>query len=89
MNGLSMAAGHIRAATSTLLAAETAPLEWGLQALDLQAILEDLQVEPAYVPAGMSAAESLAAAVELLDRDRFSVPLGLWTRLQALVAQVA
>lgn len=91
MDALGAVYGHVRVATSELLAtdsAETARLELGLQALDLQAILEELEVEPVYVPPGLSAAESLAAAADLLDRHRAGVPLGVWSRLQALVTQV-
>jgi len=88
MSVLGEAFGHIRVATSELLAAAGAdapPVEVGLLALDLQEILEELEVEPAYVAPGLSASGSLAAAAALLDRDRVNVPLGVWSRLQALV----
>ena len=90
MTVLSEAFGHIRVATNELLVArnDAGALEMGLLALDLEAILEELDVEPVYIAPGLTASESLAAAAELLDRDRSHVPLGVWSRLQALVVQV-
>ena len=80
--------GHLRQAAHLLLA-EPDPsglaLELASGILDIENLLEDQGIEPAWVPAADSTADSLAAAGRLLGRAAEIVPSWVWPALVALL----
>lgn len=85
----SVALGHIRNATAALLGAadqSTDSLLWGIAGLDLQGLFGE--VWPAYIDDDLTAAESLAAAEQVLDQVVDEVPLAIWAGLRSLREQV-
>ena len=87
---LADALGHLRQAVHQLLA-EPDPtgqaLAFASQILDIENLLEELDIEPAWVPAAGTAADSLAAAGRLLGRRPDSVPSEVWPALRAIRVQ--
>ena len=87
---LADALGHLRHAAHQLLA-EPDPTGQALalasQILDIENLLEELDIEPAWVPAAGTAADSLAAAGRLLGRRPDSVPSEVWPALRAIRGQ--
>lgn len=83
-----MALGHVRNATWHLLNADTHPgvdgLILGLECLDLEALLNPDDTEPALVPPEPGPAASLAAASQLLAAHLDEVPPAAWAALCAL-----
>lgn len=86
-----VALGHVRNAAAGLLAVEDPSGEALFafaECVDVQDVLEGLGVVPVFVPEGLSPAESLAAASDLLERGPEVVPLGVWVALQGVRARV-
>ena len=92
MDAMSEAFGHVRSAAAELLKADDPSgdsLWMGAQALDLVEMFDELDVEPAVVGAGLSAAESLVFAAGLLEQERDRVPLAIWSQLRVLLDRVS
>lgn len=91
VESVGLALGHLRNAASGLLAVED-PTGEALfvfaECLDVEGLLGGLGVAPVFVPEGLSPAESLAAACELVDAAQPPVPLGVWAAVQGLRARV-
>lgn len=86
---LSLALGHIRNATETLLSNNSKraePLLLGISCLDLQSMFGGAQ--PAWIPNELTASESLARAEEELATILDDVPLAIWAELRSLREQV-
>jgi hypothetical protein len=85
---LGQALGHLRQAAHQLLV-EPDPtgqaLSLATEILDIENLFEELSVEPSWVPAGDSAADSLAAAGQLLGRTVEAVPSQVWPPLLAVL----
>lgn len=87
---LGVALGHVRNAAAGLLVVEDPSGESLFafaECVDVEDLLADLGVVPEVVPEGLSPAESLTAASDLLQGVG-SVPLGVWVALQAVRARV-
>lgn len=82
---LEVVAGYVRMAASGLLhsAANHHALQLGMRVLEVQALLEERRVEPAYLPGRLPPDQAVAAAVRLLEYD--PVEQGLHGRLAALL----
>lgn len=87
---LADALGHLRHAAHQLLA-EPDPTGQALalasQILDIENLLEELDIEPAWVPAAETAAGSLATAGRLLGQRPDIVPSKIWPALQAILVE--
>lgn len=87
---LGQALGHLRQAAHRLLV-EPDPtgqaLSLATEILDIESLLEELSVEPSWAPVGDSAADSLAAAGQLLCRAPEAVPSYIWPTLLAMLRQ--
>lgn len=83
-----LALGHVRNATWHLLNPDTSPgvegLLLGLECLDLEALLNPDDDDPALVPPEHGPAASLAAASRLLAAHLDAVPPAAWAALRAL-----
>lgn len=85
----SVALGHLRNATVALLGAadqSSESLLWGIAGLELQGLFGD--VWPACLDDDLTAAESLAAAEQVLGEVVDEVPLAIWVGLRSLREQV-
>lgn len=81
---LALALGHLRNATWQLLNDQSRDLVLGLDCLDLEALLNPDDLDPAIPPIEQDADRSLAAARTLLDQIPDEVPPAGWAALVAL-----
>ena len=92
MDALSVAYGHIRVATRTLLDTPDPTgdaLNWGLLGLDIEAAFDGLGVSPAVDVPEAAPTVALAAASDVLETIRGSVPLGVVAMVTDLRRQVS
>ena len=84
-NELAAALGHVRNAVWQLMGNdETRGIILGLECLDLEALLNPDDHEPAVVPLEPDAAASLAAARRLLEPISDRIAPAAWATLQSL-----
>lgn len=85
---LALAIGHVRNATWQFLNDPGADITLGLDCLDVEALLNPDDLDPAAPPVPADPAASLAAARDLLDQVPDEVPPAGWAALLALGARV-
>lgn len=85
---LALAIGHVRNATWQLLNDPGADITLGLECLDIEALLNPDDLDPAVPPLEPGPAASLAAARTLLDQIPDEVPPAGWAALLALTLRV-
>lgn len=85
---LALALGHVRNASWQLLNDSTGDLVLGLDCLDIEALLNPADLDPAIPPIEQDAGRSLAAARRLLDQIADDVPPAGWSALVALTVRV-
>lgn len=86
---LASALGHVRNAAWQLLGDQGK--DWlllGLEGLELEALLNQDDIEPDVVPLQGSPADSLASARGLLANVPQQVPPAAWAALQALIVKL-
>ena len=86
-----VALGHVRNAAAGLLSLDDPSGESLFafaECVDVEDLLAGLGVVPEHVPEGLSPAESLATASDLLEGAPDVVPLGVWVALQGVRARV-
>ena len=81
---LALALGHVHNATWQLLNDPASDLVLGLDCLDIEALLNPDDLDPAIPPIEQNASKSLAAARTLLDQIPDEVPPAGWAALVAL-----
>ena len=81
---LALALGHVRNATWQLLNDQAGDLVLGLDCLDIEALLNPDDLDPAIPPIEQDAGRSLVAARMLLDQIPDEVPPAGWAALVAL-----
>lgn len=86
---LATALGHIRNAVWQLLSHEHEDLlVLGLEALELEALLDQDDVEPDVVPLGEDPAASLTSARDVLKRLPDQVPPAAWAAIRELIMKL-
>ncbi len=86
---LATALGHVRNAVWQLLSDEREErLVLGLEALELEALLNPDDVEPDVVPLGAGPAESLTLARDVLEGAPDQVPPAAWAAIRALIMRL-
>lgn len=86
---LATALGHVRNAVWQLLSDEQGErLVVGLEALELEALLNQDDVEPDVVPLAADAAASLSSACDVLQRVPDQVPPAAWAAIRALTMKL-
>lgn len=86
---LATALGHVRNAVWQLLSDEREErLVLGLEALELEALLNPDDVEPDVVPVAAGPAESLTSAREVLQRVPGQVPPAARAAIRALIMRL-
>lgn len=85
---LALALGHVRNATWQLLNDSSGDLVLGLDCLDVEALLNPDDIDPALAPLERDAGRSLAAARMLLDKVPDRVPPAGWAALLALIVRI-
>ncbi len=85
---LALALGHVRNATWQLLNDPSGDLLLGLDCLDIEAMLNPDDLDPALAPLERDAGRSLAAARMLLDQVPDQVPPAGWGALLALIVRI-
>ena len=87
---LPLAVGHVRNAACQLLSNDhDEGLALGLEALDVEALLNLDDLDPEVPTLEPDPIASLVAARALLDRTPDEVPPAAWAALQALIAKLA
>ena len=85
MSTLPPALGHVRNATWQLMAGDDpTELILALDCLDLEALLNPHNVDPAVVPPEPDPAADLVAAERLLEADPDAIPPAAWAALRAI-----
>lgn len=88
-DNLALALGHVRNASWQLLGNDQPDgLNLGMDCLDLEAVLNPDDLDPAIVPFEATPAASLAAARRLLDQIPDQVPPAAWAALADLTAKL-
>lgn len=86
---LASALGHVRNAVWQLLSGEAEEeLVLGLESLELEALLNQDDVEPDVIPPQASPADSLASARDLMARVPHQVPPAAWAAVQSLIVKL-
>ena len=86
---LATALGHVRNAVWQLLSDEREErLVLGLEALELEALLNPDDVEPDVVPLAEGPAESLTSASDVLEGASDQVPPAAWAAIRALIMRL-
>ena len=86
---LALALGHVRNAVWQLLGNDRPDgLTLGLECLDLEAILNPDDTEPAVLPCEATPARSLAAARSMLEQIPAQVAPAAWAVLTSLTAKL-
>lgn len=85
---LALALGHVRNATWQFLNDPSGDLLLGLDCLDVEALLNPDDIDPALAPLEPDAGRSLAAARMLLDQVPDQVPPAGWAALLALIVRI-
>jgi len=88
--GLASALGHVRNAVWQLLGDQRE--DWfllGLDGLELEALLNQDDIEPDVVPLQGGPADSLASARELMAGIPQQVPPAAWAAVQALIVKLS
>ena len=85
---LAVALGHVRNATWQLLHDPAGDLVLGLDCLDIEALLNPDDLDPAIPAIEPDAGKSLAAARALLDQIPDDVPPAGWAALVALTVRL-
>ena len=86
---LALALGHVRNAVWQLMGnQEEDGLTLGLEALDVEALLNLDDIDPAVPAVGPSPVASLMVARQLLERVPDEVPPAAWAALQALIVKL-
>lgn len=88
-DNLALALGHVRNAGWQLLGNDQPDgLTLGMDCLDLEAVLNPDELDPAIVPFEATPAASLAAARRLLEQVPDQVPPAAWAGLAGLTAKL-
>lgn len=85
---LALALGHVRNATWQLLSDPNGDLVLGLDCLDIEALLNPDDLDPAMAPLEPDAGRSLVAARMLLDQIADQVSPAGWAALLALIVRI-
>lgn len=85
---LALALGHVRNATWQLLNDPSGDLVLGLDCLDIEALLNPDDIDPALAPLEPDAGRSLAAARMLLNQIADQLPPAGWAALLALTVRI-
>lgn len=85
---LALALGHVRNATWQLLNDPSGDLILGLDCLDVEALLNPDDIDPAMAPLEPDAGRSLAEARMLLDQVPDQVSPAGWAALVALIVRI-
>lgn len=88
--GLAEALGHLRQAAHQLLAADDPTgrsMALATEILDIENLLEELGIEPAWVPTSPAPAQSLTAAARLLSNAADMLPSDIWPTLHTVLLE--
>lgn len=89
ISAVATALGHVRNATLELFrSTDLSTIALGLECLDLEAVLNWNDIDPAVVPQAHSARDDLSAAKRHLARSPDQVPPAAWPILESLLRQL-